>query len=675
VKSTIVLHPDMGPAILKHLQQFGKLPSTGILAGQAVDSAITDLFGKGGGVYNDLDIFRNAPNTGRIGAAHFASSLTSRSQLELRLAEQQRVADYEGMSAIVTLARLYRIKSVSRDDMLNFVQCTMADGHMSRRLQALDVIAGFDLNCTRVAIDLATKKLVWDHHYEQFLQSRQLRIAMMHTPWHTFLRLAKKSQELPNVYADFEAAAQACTSVAQSPLIRGLREQDAVSTLFGSKHLEQAEATRSIWTPYFRLQAIPLARTGPRHWAPAAGLEPGAVISNAVTLHALEPRGALDANLQSRCDNLGIGIVFFASTLVDESRRTVGPSTVKKLEAIQECRPRLKPSDALRLDFVRYCADALGTSYVAGQALPAVANKVAAWLDKHGLLKEKFFGLTLAQQNERMQTIVQLAREYGAMHYDGDSEHVIGVLELTATTNDLQSRDAMLALLDSDRAQAMTPFSGAPLKLPARLPALFADFTVTEMRRPFDLAREGREMHHCVGGYSQAVQRGGSRILSVKFKNHRTSPFCSTVELKARFKKNGTLGGRLEIAQNRTHSNKRPSDENQAFVEFLCDYLKLADGKAAPEQSAKIAAEATAIEATLRNETYANGESVRQLEKQLRAARTASRHLTKKLDEAARKAALYTLLAETQASLPAPSAASGAYSDVGALALEVDACP
>ena len=57
MKKSILLHPGMGESIVAHLSQFGNLPKTGILAGQAVDSAITDLFGNGGGVYNDLDIF------------------------------------------------------------------------------------------------------------------------------------------------------------------------------------------------------------------------------------------------------------------------------------------------------------------------------------------------------------------------------------------------------------------------------------------------------------------------------------------------------------------------------------------------------------------------------------------------------------------------------------------
>lgn len=651
MKSRIALHPEMGASILRHLQQFGDLPARGILAGQAVDSAITDLYGKGGGVYNDLDIFRNAPGSKRLGAENWATPTAFRSEIELRL--HAREDDYNGMAAIVQLTRLYGIKSVSRQGMLNFVNCTMADGHMHRRLTAQDVIAGFDLNCTRVAVDLATGRLAWDRHYEQFLHSRQLRIVMMHTPWHTFLRLAKKSEELPDVYVDFAAAAEACAGVVHSPLLLNLLHHKSVSLLFGKKHLEQAEATRSIWTPYFNLEARTLARPAAGHWRAITKVPAGEVIEKCTTLYMLEPRDHLEPHLQERCDKLGAAVVFHASRVLEEARRTVSAGAVVKLQDVRDCRELAKDPDPKKpRDFVLLCADAFGTGYVAGQALPAVADKVADWLSKHGLFKRHFFGLTLAEQHARMQTIAQLARDFGNEHYLGDTEHALGVLELTATTSELQSRETMLALLEADHREAMKPFANEPLKLPTRLPESFADFTVTEMRRPYDLTREGREMHHCVGGYSHAIQRGGSRILSVKYKTHRSSPFCSTVELTARFRKDGSANGRLRIAQNFTHSNKAPNEENQAFVEFLRDYLELACETTARDAS-QLAQAATAKRAALLVELETSRVTAAQLEAQLKAARSMRRRRSQELVEATREVALYTILAAAQPAFPA----------------------
>jgi hypothetical protein len=65
----IDLHWSMGDRIIAHLRALGQLPASGYLAGQAVSSAIFDLFGEGAGagltVYNDLDVFYNATSEDR----------------------------------------------------------------------------------------------------------------------------------------------------------------------------------------------------------------------------------------------------------------------------------------------------------------------------------------------------------------------------------------------------------------------------------------------------------------------------------------------------------------------------------------------------------------------------------------------------------------------------------
>jgi hypothetical protein len=60
---TLELKRDMGRAVIDHLSALGPLPSAGYLAGQAVSSAVFQLFaedGEGLVVYNDLDVFHKA---------------------------------------------------------------------------------------------------------------------------------------------------------------------------------------------------------------------------------------------------------------------------------------------------------------------------------------------------------------------------------------------------------------------------------------------------------------------------------------------------------------------------------------------------------------------------------------------------------------------------------------
>jgi len=591
--SPIVLHPTMGTAVINHLRQFGDVPNRGILAGQAVDSAITDLFGKGGGVYNDLDIFRNVPRTGDVGPYERANMTAHRSEIDLC-----RRSSYNGMALIMEVIDTYHIKSVSRQGMLNFVNCTMAEGKMTERLTAQMVLSGFDLNCTRVAVDLATGQLVWDKNYEEFLRSRQLRITMMHTPWHTLLRLAKKAEELPGVYVDFDAAATACVAVANSRFVKQMEYDRDVSLKFGSKHLATAEAMRHRWAPYFSLESERLYQNRGKNWVTdRPELEPGQELKT-VDLHQMFPRGDIDGQLQRRCDLTGKGVLFFASKIVEESRRAKPGNAKQKLSAVMA--HRAKVSGKPELDYVLRCAKMFGSDYVQGQALPEVADKVAEWLKKHSFFTKHLLGMSLAQQYARMQEITEVSRDFGHKYYDGDVEAALGVLETQATAMDLDSREKMEALLLADYQRNLAPFEVKPLPIPAAdtWPAEFRDFTVTELLTPEELRKEGVEMDHCVGGYAHKVRTNRSRILRIKYLGQRTSDHCSTVELTDRNSPTIREPFDLYIAQNRSVKNKTPSSLNDAFVQYLKSYLLVAhmvNSSGNPMETALVAIKQAAV--------------------------------------------------------------------------------
>ncbi|MBW8833430.1 MAG: hypothetical protein JF606_29470, partial [Burkholderiales bacterium] len=240
MRQRIELQAEMGDAVLTHLRQFGELPTTGVVAGQAVASAIDDLWGRQGtGVYNDLDIFRHVQYRADI-VIRRANATAARTNMGV----VERESDYQRMSQMLALVDSYSIQSVNRDGMLNFVNCTLPAHLSGGGLSPTRVLAGFDLNCVRVAVDLHTKRLVWDRSFELYLASRQIEITMVHTPWHTFLRLLKKLEELPETYADVDAAAAICTGVAGSSFLAKLKSTARVSLLFGAKHKELADRNR-----------------------------------------------------------------------------------------------------------------------------------------------------------------------------------------------------------------------------------------------------------------------------------------------------------------------------------------------------------------------------------------------------------------------------------------------
>lgn len=165
---TIVLGPDMGSPILDHLSKMCDLSrfSEGYVAGQAVASAVFDLFGFGGGsIYNDIDIF--APE---------------RSGTLFR--EQGRDGEYlAGMKS-------YRVTRVERDGMINIIHCD------HKTLSGERLIGDFDMNCVQVGVNLETREMIWTAAFLEFCLTRAIEVDNSFTPCHSLVRYFLKRDAL-----------------------------------------------------------------------------------------------------------------------------------------------------------------------------------------------------------------------------------------------------------------------------------------------------------------------------------------------------------------------------------------------------------------------------------------------------------------------------------------------
>lgn len=209
------LHKDMGPAVLRHLAQFGEFSGLqekhgaqeGYIAGQAVASAVSELFRSGFGVvYNDVDAFlfsRNfADNTRKV-----LSTITS--------FDLHRENHYG--QVILSSHAVYAVNSTAREGMLNEVlcrYCEFAPSDSDRMAQAF--LRSFDLNCVQVAVRLHDQQLVWTPAFEQFLATQELLVMNVKTPVHTAVRWFKKKAELEGVFGhDDKTMALLATSLAR----------------------------------------------------------------------------------------------------------------------------------------------------------------------------------------------------------------------------------------------------------------------------------------------------------------------------------------------------------------------------------------------------------------------------------------------------------------------------
>lgn len=534
----IVLNQHMGGEILTHLAQFGALPDRGIVAGQAVASAIQDLYGFGAGVYNDVDVFRLV-GAGVLERKEMANSTTGLTTVSRPRDE----GEYSSLESYLEAMRTYRVSSVTRDGLLNYVNCALPLT-LGRHLSAGRVIEAFDLNCVRVAVDLESKQLVWDRHFEKFVNSRQLEIVAVHTPWHTFLRLLKKLDELPEVYADLDASAEVACAITQSDFYQRFIYSGSISKSFGKKALETAEKYRSGWSAYFNLEQETTRA--------ADGKE--------IELYSMEARGTVPFELMEQVNDLHCAALHYTAQTVYASRRK---KSNKILVRQQEFREKLENEGGIGAHVFSSYLHVHGSRYLEGQTSPRHFDTVRGVLWQHQGLRDKFVDLTLDQQYELIKKLKKLEQDYGYWIY--------GALENQATGADLLFESSIRDLLDRFLESAALPINVEPLKLPA-LPEAWQrkGVVVEELLRPVDLMAEGEEMGHCVGGYIGKVRTNYSRILRIRTPGHKGS--WSTVELKpnsldygARFNKNS----RLQVEQHRSRFNKEPSDFNKEVLHYV----------------------------------------------------------------------------------------------------------
>jgi hypothetical protein len=228
--------------ILGELNKLVKVPTSGFLAGGAVANVLLGM--KYGANYpiNDLDIFVEKGEDESY--EHHNSPVRSK----------DITVTQDGYSGILRISNdhgsQYQIASVERDGLLNYIKVT----RVSDRTNIEDymyILKGFDINCCQVGINLSNRTLTYTPEFEEFLNTKQLKVSTIYTPSHTAIRLFKKIDEL-DCYCDVDY----CMELLSQPLIyttrRFLNPED-FGFFFGKKYKEMYLKYFSRLKEYFTL--------------------------------------------------------------------------------------------------------------------------------------------------------------------------------------------------------------------------------------------------------------------------------------------------------------------------------------------------------------------------------------------------------------------------------------
>lgn len=200
----MLLNKEQELNIIEYLKSNYSMPEKGIVAGQAVASLIYKELGL------DLPLFINDVDVFTFEGEHTFSRLHTKSDDTSVKSVGQ--GSCHGVIYETKIKRGYKVlnSSYSEDDhYVNLIQIQyLVNGESAEVdddvcIPSL-IINSFDLNCCSVGFDLDTSKFYYTGAFIEFCRTKQLRVNSCHTPYHTMLRLMKKSDELKNVYCDID---------------------------------------------------------------------------------------------------------------------------------------------------------------------------------------------------------------------------------------------------------------------------------------------------------------------------------------------------------------------------------------------------------------------------------------------------------------------------------------
>lgn len=560
----------LGPAVLAQMREMTRLPPKGLVAGQAVSSAVHDILGlSGGGVYNDVDVFFDHKDQEEL-TAWWNADAADAGQWTFKDAPAQQFMfttgageDGYGQIAFAGLG-LYRVRSSYREGLLNLVACEYSNNwDKTERQQRL--LMGFDLNCVQVGVNLETQELFYSRDFLEFLDTRQLRVCYLHTPNHTAIRFVKKLHELPNTFGDIP---QAMALLAWAQGDGHAIEHDPTAA---SRQRYVSNPSPNLWTRtdrsfFFADKMLEMFR----QYEHLLGEHFELVRHPEKPLHGLLSKGSLPS--------VFLEALLRVRAFRDEAAKLAASLAFEKHRAALHARVNqmLDAKSFVLSESIRH----YGLPYVDGNIAESEIRMVDRYLTDHNRLP--LHRLTrFADVLTAVRMLRRLEREVGRW--------VLGCVE-TGELELFESYQQGAPLLKEVdiRAKCDTLLVEMTRQLtePRIEPGVMAGCQVRQLVTRAELVNEGSRMHHCVGGYGQSVEREVSLIFSIVGGPNPAD--CATLELRQRnisgqmLVRNGSTGARTYWyqAQLRSLSNSAPPHACQAAARAIVLRLNRQDGTA-----------------------------------------------------------------------------------------------
>ncbi len=170
-----------------------KLPENGLLAGQSVCSVYLYLTKQTNNVHiNDIDIFYNVNHYDYYQIKNLKNNMKKMKDLvtldKLKL-NFDIIDNYDSLEGKIilnpynTIISSFQYIHSTRNELLNIIYY---------KGNNLSCIEHFDINCTKIGVDLKTKKLIKSNDFIDFEKKLEIKITNFDTPFHSIIRLNSK---------------------------------------------------------------------------------------------------------------------------------------------------------------------------------------------------------------------------------------------------------------------------------------------------------------------------------------------------------------------------------------------------------------------------------------------------------------------------------------------------
>lgn len=228
------------------------------VAGGSVANTLFYLIHGGKLVINDIDVYKQVPvqsHETKISLdlevrevknhnAWYPTTYTNEEGLEI-------LDDNYGRVFVSETGARMRVNKHSRDGIFNNIEYIYEDGYkkdnVKLKSKELVILEGFDLNNCKAGLDMVNSKIIYTPEFVEFLETKQMKVINPCAPLQTTIRIYKKMKEL-DVYCDLEHEMRFLT-VAAKHIISG-----QITRVVGPETKQKYDKIKDFVEQYFVLR-------------------------------------------------------------------------------------------------------------------------------------------------------------------------------------------------------------------------------------------------------------------------------------------------------------------------------------------------------------------------------------------------------------------------------------